>query len=171
MRKAEIATAPGDPTVDRWRFVAAVIAVPLVDALLGYVAFPLVWWLGNHGAFRPVSSQQAALAFGTLAGVLGLLVMITAALPVTIRLVRRGRTSLRHFAAAGAVLGNFPVAVYLWIAFGFAIVHLLAGTLGEHLSPPGALVAGGLRAVLIGSVMGAVSGVTFWVIAGPHSAR
>lgn len=78
MGKAEIATAPGDPTVE-----------------------------------------------------LGLLVMITAALPITIRLVRRGRTSLRHFAAAGAVLGNFPFAVYLWIAFGFAIVHLLAGTLGS----------------------------------------
>jgi hypothetical protein len=111
-----------------------------------------------------------SLAFGMLAGVLGLLVMITAALPVTLRLTRRGQTSLHHFALAGVVLGNLPFAVYLWVAFGFTLLHLAAGTLGEHLSPPAEVMAGGLRAVLIGSVIGVASGVTYWAIAGPRSA-
>jgi hypothetical protein len=157
--------------IDRWRFVAAVVAIPLFDALLGYMVFPIVWWLGDHGAFRPMSPQQAALGFGTLAGVLGLLVMITAALPITVWLIRHGRTSIRHFAAAGVVLGNVPFTVYLWVALIFTLLHLLAGTLAEHLSPAAELLAGGLRAVLIGSVMGAMSGLMFWLIAGPQSAR
>ena len=156
--------------ISRWRFVAAVVAIPLVDALLGYVAFPIVWWLGDHGESRPVSFPQAALAFGTLAGALGLLVMITVALPVTLRLIRNGQTSVRHFAVVGVVLGNLPFALYLCAVLLFALLHLLAGTLAEHLSPIPALLAGGLRAILIGSVMGATSGVMFWLITGQESA-
>lgn len=160
-----------DSNIRRWRFVAAVVTIPLFDALLGYVAFPMVWWLGNHGAFRPVSPQQAALGFGTLAGVLGFLVMITAALPITLRLIRHGQTSIHHFAAAGVVLGNLPFAVYLWAVLVFTVLHLFAGALAEHLSPTAELLAGGLRAVLIGAVMGAASGVMFWLIARPQSTR
>jgi len=53
----------------------------------------------------------------------------------------------------------------------FTFLHLIAGTLAEHLSPAAELLAGGLRVVFIGSVMGAVSGVMFWLIAGPQPAR
>ena len=154
--------------IDRWRFVAAVVVIPLVDALLGYLAFPLVWWLGNHGASRPVSPEQTAMAFGALTGGLGLLVMITAALPVTLWLSRRGRTSLHHFAVAGVALGNLPFAVYLWVVLGFTVLHLIGGTLGAHLSPPAELLLGGMRAIVIGSVAGAASGVMFWLIVNPR---
>ena len=160
-----------DSKIGRWRFVAAVVAIPLFDALLAYVGFPVVWWLGDHGASRPVSPQQAAQAFGTLAGAIGLLVMITAAVPVTIRLIRHGQTSIHHFAVAGVVLGNLPFAVYFWVVLLFTFLHLLNGTLAEHLSSTAELIAGGLRAVFIGSVMGASSGVMFWLIAAPQSAR
>ena len=157
--------------IGSWRLLAALVAIPLFDAVLGYVAFPVVWWLGNHGGFRPIDSQQAARGFGALAGVLALLVMITTALPVTSRLMRRGQTSIHHFAVAGVVLGNLPFATYLWFDLGFALLHLVAGTLAEHLSPVPKLFAGGMRAILIGSVMGAASGVMFWLIAvrSPHA--
>jgi hypothetical protein len=157
--------------IRRWRLVAAVVAIPLFDALLGYLAFPIVWWLGDHGAFRPVSLEQAALDFGTLAGALGLLVMIAAGLPVTYWLLRQGQTSIQRLAVAGAVLGNLPFAVYLCFVLLFTLLHLFMGTLAEHLSPTAELLAGGLRAVFIGSVMGAASGVMFWLIAGLHSPR
>ena len=152
----------------RWRFVAAVLVIPLFDAALGYLAFPIVWWLGNHGAYRPISFPQAALAFGTLAGALGLLVMITAAVPIAVWLIRRGQRSIQHFVVAGAVLGNLPFAVYLSIELLFTSMHLIGGTLAEHLSPTAELLAGGLRAVLIGSSMGIASGVVFWLIARPQ---
>jgi hypothetical protein len=157
--------------IRRWRLVAAAVAIPFFDALFGYLAFPIVWWLGDHGAFRPVSPEQAALDFGMLAGGLGLLVMITAALPLAVWLIRQGRTSIHHFAVAGVVLGNLPFAVYLCVVLLFTVLHLFTGTLAEHLSPTAELLAGGLRAILIGSVMGAASGVMFWLIAGLHSPR
>jgi hypothetical protein len=155
-----------DSKTGRWRFLAALLATPLFDALLGYMAFPMVWWLGNHGAYRLNSPDEVALHFGALACVLGFLVMGTAAIPVALRLIRRHQTSIHHFAVAGVALGNLPFAVYLCFALFFTLMHLLNGTLAEHLSPIPELLAGGLRAVLLGSIMGAASGVMFWLIAG-----
>jgi hypothetical protein len=149
----------------RWRLLATLTAVPAFDAVAGYATFPVVWWLGNHGSFRPISAQQPALDFGVLAGLLGFLVMITAGLPAAFQLIRRGRTSIRHFALAGVVLGNLPFAAYLCVVIVFTLIHLFAGTLAEHLSSPVKLLAGAVRAVLIGSVFGAASGVMFWLIA------
>ena len=168
---SSIPAASPAPIVGGWRFLAAVAAVPLFDGLLAYWAFPIVWWLGDHGAYRPASPGEPDRIFGTLAGVLGFLVMITAALPVTVHLGRRGWTSIRHFAAAGAVLGNLPFAVYLCVILLFTLVHLFQGTLIDHLLPASELLLGGVRAVLIGSFMGAASGAMYWLIAGPRSAR
>lgn len=152
--------------IDGGRFLAAVVAIPLADALLGYAVFPVVWRLGGHGQFaRP--SPEAAVSFGVICGVFAFLVMITAGIPATSWLSRRGRTSVLHFAGAGAALGNLPFAAYLWVMLGFTISHLVGGTLDEHLSPIAELVKGGLRALLIGSAAGIVSGSMFWLIAGP----
>jgi len=150
------------------RFLAAVLATPFFDALLGYLAFPLVWQLGSHGGFRPGRPEEAALHFGLLTGLLGFFVMFSAAIPVAVWMIRRGRTALHHFAAAGVVLGNLPFVAYTSAALYFLFLHLLRGTLAEHLSPIPELLAGGLRAVLLGSVMGASSGAMFWLIAGPE---
>jgi hypothetical protein len=155
-----------DSKTGRWRFLAAVLAIPLFDALLGYMAFPVVWWLGNHGTYRPISPDEAARHFGLLACVLGFLVMFTAGIPVADTLIRRRQTSVHHFAVAGVALGNFPFAVYLCVVLFFTLMHLLNGTLAEHLSPIPELLAGGLRVVLLGSVLGAASGFMFWLIAG-----
>lgn len=159
--------------IDVGRFLAALVAIPLADALLGYALFPVVRWLGGHGQFA-TSSPDAAVSFGVICGAFAFLVIITAGLPVSSWLSRRGRTSVLHFAAAGAALGNLPFAAYLWVMLGFTISHLVAGTLGEHLSPITELVKGGLRVVLIGSAAGVVSGSMFWLLAGPtpfHRAR
>jgi len=162
-----MASIPGHPSsarISRGPFLAALIVIPLFDALLAYYGFPIVWWLGDHGTARPVSDQQPARAFALLTGGLSVLVMITVTAPITIRLIRRGQTTIRHFALAAAAVGNLPFAVYLCLVLALTIAHLIAGTLSEHLSPPAALLAGGLRAILIGSVIGAVSGVVFWLI-------
>jgi len=98
--------------------------------------------------------------------VLGFLVMFTAGMPVADTLIRRRQTSIHHFAVAGVALGNLPFAVYLCVVLFFTLMHLLNGTLAEHLSPIPELLAGGVRAVFIGSVMGAASGVMFWLVNG-----
>lgn len=147
------------------RLWLAFAALPVVNAIVGFCAFPLVWRLGNHGAFRPMDSSQAAAGFALLAGALGLVVTLFGALPVVMRLVRRGDVSLRSLAAAGLLLGNVPFALYVALILPFAIVRLIDGTLSEHLLPASELVAGTLRALLIGSVFGVISAVVFWLLA------
>jgi hypothetical protein len=83
-------------------------------------------------------------------------------------MIRGGQTSIGHFAIAGVVLGNLPFAVCLLAAVTATLGHLAAGTLADHLAPATALLAGGLRVVSIGSVVGGVCGVPFWLIAVTH---
>jgi len=163
---SSIAVVPWPSKISRLRFLAAVLGIPLFDALLGYVAAPVVWWLGNHGAYRPVRPDEVPLRLGLLTGTLGFLVMFTAGIPVAVWLMRRRWTAIHHFAVAGILLGNFPFAGYVCMALYFTVMHLFMGTLAEHLSPIPELLAGGVRAVFIGSVMGAASGVMFWLVNG-----
>ena len=149
----------------RWQLLAAVVLIPLLDAVLGYVTFRLAWRLWNQGGVPSVASLQLPMNFAVMAGVLGLLVMMTVALPVSFWLIRRGQTSVRHFAVAGVCLGNLPLAVYLWLVLVVAFVHVVQGTLREHLSPVSELLAGCSRAICVGSVIGAASGIVFWWIA------
>src|SRR5262245_42789397 len=89
----------------KWRLLVALVVIPLLDAVLGgYVTFPLAWWLWGHGGLPHVSSQQVATNVAIIAGVLGLLILITAALPVSFWLIRRGHTSVRHFTLSGILL-------------------------------------------------------------------
>ena len=164
-----VSLAPLDPKIIRWRFAAAVVTVPLVDALLMYLGYPIVWWLGNHGSAQVVSPEDPALAFAIWGIVFGFLVMVTAGVPLAIWLIQRGHTSIEHFILAGIALGNLPFVVYLAFVISATVRHVIGGTLAAHLSPIPDVLMGGLRAVLIGSVMGAASGFVFWLIAGPQS--
>ena len=110
---SSIAVVPWPSKISRLRFLAAVLGIPLFDALLGYVAAPVVWWLGNHGAYRPVRPDEVPLRLGLLTGTLGFLVMFTAGIPVAVWLMRRRWTAIHHFAVAGILLGNFPFAGYV----------------------------------------------------------
>ena len=152
------------PSPRRWRLLIAFAVLPPFDALLAFVGFPAVWWLGDHGASRLLDPDQAARAFAILAGVLGILVTICGAVPVTFSLLKRGPVSLAQLLVAGVALGNAPFAAYALILLPFAILHVIEGTMSEHLVPLPDLLAGVLRAVLIGSVMGTASAVVFWLV-------
>jgi hypothetical protein len=156
------AVEPFPSRIDRRRLLMAILLMPLFDAALGYTTVPFFLRTGVQVAAdsNPVSTLMAMWS-----GLLGFFVMITAAAPVTYWLERRGRTSLGDFTLAGVVVGNAPFGVYLCLALAATLTHLIAGTLSQHLSSPGEIVAGGARALLIGSYMGAASGAMFWLIA------
>lgn len=149
------------------RFLVALLVLPFADATLGFTAYPVVWWIGDRGA-RMVEPSQGAGPVAVLSGVLGLFVMIAAAAPVTGWLYRRGRTSIRDFTLAGAVVGNLPFAAYLCFVLAMTVLHFTAGTLREHLSSPGQLLAGGAGVLFLGSVLGGASGAMFWLLAICH---
>ena len=156
------AVEPFSSRTDRRRLLLAILLVPLFDALLGYLTLPA---FTRADGVMAGGSEQVSSVMAMWSGMLGFFIMITAAAPVAYWLERRGRRSLGDFALAGAAVGNAPFGMYLCLAIAATLTHLIAGTLSQHLSSVAELLAGGARAILIGSYMGAASGATFWVIA------
>jgi hypothetical protein len=146
----------------RGRLLAAFALMPLVDAALGYLGFPLVWALVKDGA--ATADPHAAIVFATLAGILGVLVTLCGALPVVSWLMRRGPVPYTQVLLAGLALGNAPFAVYVAMLLPFTVLHLASGTLWDRLIPLSALAAGTLRALAIGSAMGMLSATVFWFV-------
>jgi hypothetical protein len=131
--------------MDRGRLLAAVVLVPVVDAFVAFVALPP--------------------PFTVIAGIMGLLVMLSGALPVFYWLRNRGPVTFLRILVAGVALGNLPFAIFAAAMIPFALGHWAMGTLSEHLVPVSALLAGSLFPIAIGSGMGLVSAVVFWFTA------
>ena len=141
------------------RLIAAFVAMPCVSAAVGAVLFP---------ALNPEigeSADDAVLRYLVLSGVVGLLVTLFLAVPIVVAELRRGPVSPARAAILGALAGNAPFAMYLVVVFGFAVVHLVEGTLWDRMLPLTHLLVATLRLVAIGATMGAASAVTFWWIA------
>ena len=153
------AVAPGG-----CRLAAGFAILPLFDALVAFVSSPVVWWLGDHGGFRPVDSTGAASGFAIVAGVMSVLVTLVA-VPVVYWLIRRDQVSVGRLATAGLLLGNIPFAVYVVALIPFAIGHIVGGTMAQHLMSVPDLIAGTLRALAMGSTMGVLSALVFWLVA------
>jgi hypothetical protein len=148
-----------------YRLWIAFAVLPFLDALMGFVSFPLVWYIGDHNG-RLHDPAQAARGFALLSGLLGLAVTVGAVVPaVLVLLMTRGRVTFPQVIAAGLVLGNAPfVMVVGRFVLPTILLHLAEGTMSEHLIPVSELVAGTLRVLAIGSVFGAVSAIVFWFI-------
>jgi hypothetical protein len=73
--------------------------------------------------------------------------------------------SLGQLIIVGLLLGNTPFFCYvIGLVLPATLSHLLAGTLSQHLTPLSDLIAGTLRALAIGSVLGAWSAIVFWLL-------
>ena len=131
--------------MDRGRLLASVALVPVVDALVAFVAFP-----------PPIA---------VIVGIMALLVMLSGALPVVYWLARRGPVSLTQLLVAGVGLGNVPFAIYALAMIPYALLHLVFGTLKDHLIPASELLAGSLFPIGLGSGMDMLSAVVFWFVA------
>jgi hypothetical protein len=161
-----VTVPPERSSPGRWRVLTAFAILPILQALVAFLAFPLVWRLGDHGALQPVDWDEAARKFAIVTGLLGMFVTVAGAVPVVYWLMRRGRVSLAQLLLAGLILGNVPFALYLVVLILPATLsHLVMGTLSQHLVPVSALLAGAVRAILIGSIFGVISAAAFWLMA------
>lgn len=95
---------------------------------------------------------------------MGFCVTLGGAVPAVLWLKMRGQLSARTLALAGLAFGNAPFVAYLLCVLPFAVGHLAAGTMSGHLLPASAVVTLTLRAVTLGSIIGVVSGLTFWFV-------
>jgi hypothetical protein len=164
--RAGMTVRPERSSPVRWRVLTAFAILPILQALVAFVAFPLVWRLGDHGASQPVDWGEAAREFAIVTGLLGIFVTVAGAVPVVYWLMRWRRVSLARLLLAGLILGNVPFALYLVVLILPATIsHLAMGTLSQHLVPVSALLAGALRVILIGSIFGVISAAAFWLMA------
>jgi hypothetical protein len=138
---------------------------PFVAALLGFVIFPVVDYTGRalYGG-RPADPLDAAISFAAGVGIAGLLITAFGALPTLAWLLKRGPVSKRQALISGAVLGNVP---------GLVIVGAIAATRMTQGAMPGLREltygpAGAVRAIVVGSFIGAASAAVFWRLAGRY---
>jgi hypothetical protein len=137
--------------------------LPLFDALLAFAAFPLVLGVSNVEASQLAAATQTAAAFALVVGIASVLVVLCAALPVLWSLrERRGLTFMRVL-LAGFALGNLPFAVYAAASLVFGVIHVVNGTLSQHLLPLADALQGTLRAAVLGSVFGVANACVFWL--------
>ena len=132
-------------TPGKWRLLGAFALLPLVDAAVAFVALPP--------------------AIAMLAGIMGLFVTLSGAMPVVYWLIRRGPVTFAQILIAGLALGNVPFAIYALAMIPYALLHLALGTLKDHLIPVSALLAGALFSIAIGTGMGMISAAVFWFAA------
>jgi hypothetical protein len=172
-RSAMLRFVPDGTSLITGRLALAFAAAPLMPAAAMYFGFPLFWiFMGHDG--HPVDPSQVAGMLATLSGVCGVFVTVVGAVPVFGWLRRRGRVTLRHAVGAGVVLGNVPFALYLLLLIlPFTILHLAQGTLSQHLIPLPSLLSSAARVIVLGSVLGAIGALTFWIVglAGTNAAR
>ena len=148
------ADTPARP--NRWRLLLAFFLMPPASALAAAAIFPVVWF----GARGP--DTVAPIAF--LAGVMAVFVVLAGALPAFLAARRRGPITFSQTVRAGAMLGNLPLALLAFMTALLTVAHIAAGTISQHLSPLGSLVAGALRVVVLGTAVGAISAALFWLV-------
>jgi hypothetical protein len=144
------------------RILAAFTTVPIVVFVVTRVAWPIVWYMsGNSGQI--ISPSDPATSFAALTAFVGVLVTLFGAMPVFVWMKKRGPVSLWRTIGAGIVLGNTPMVAIAIGALYFTVLHIIGGTISQHLSPPMDVIAGFVRLSVIGSVLGGISACVFWL--------
>ena len=123
------------PAQRSYRLWAAFAVLPFVDALAGFVGFPLVWYTGGHTG-QLYDAAQAARAFGLAAGLAGLVVTLGGAVPAVFWLMKRGPVTLWQLIAAGLILGNVPFVSYVFrLVWSLSLMALNGEPISRHLAP------------------------------------
>lgn len=126
---------------------------------LGFLIMPVV-----SGVLALLLSGGSA-GVALIASVSAILVTIFGGVPAFLTLKGRGPISLSQTMWVGAALGNIPFALFALMSGLFALSHVAAGTLAEHLSPLTDLVLAAFRIILLGSAVGSLSAAVFWFVA------
>lgn len=143
--------------------MAGLAVQPLVAAVLGFCLFPLIDYTGRslYGG-RPGDPWDAALSVGFGVGLAALPVVFFGALPALAVLSARGAVSRSMVIAGGVLLGNVPGALIVATLFFRQIQEGAPADLAQLTYGPSGLI----RAVILGSLIGAGCAWTFWLIAG-----
>lgn len=140
-----------------WRIGLAFLLMPPVSALAAAAIFSILSPAGG--------GTDTWAPFALMGGLASVVVVLVGALPAFLTLKRRAPITLRQTLWAGAALGNVPGALVAIFAALFALAHLAAGTISQHLSPLPALLASTVALLVAGSAVGTISAAVFWFVA------
>jgi len=147
---------------DALRLLFGFALLPPVDALLGFLFHRVLWSQGPGGSARWYDPVTAHIQFAIVAAVMAVTVIAVGAVPAVLWLLNHGLASPKRILIAATALGNAPYAIsaaVVLVLYGIGVVSASdVGYTFVH-GPMGAV-----RAVTIGSVIGLVSGLVFWII-------
>lgn len=148
------------------RLLIAFALMPLINTLLAFVVFPTLRFVRERAEFRMViDTDHGTYILAVLTGLIAVAVTVAGAVPAFYSMAKRGPVSLKQTLLAGLALGNAPFVVGALIAIAFALMHVAAGTISDHLVPLSDLIAGNLALLAAGSLLGVASAAVFWAVA------
>jgi hypothetical protein len=148
------------------RLLLAFALMPAISTLLAFVVFPTLRFVRERAEFQVVvGTDHGSYVLAVLTGLVAVIVTVAGAVPVFYALLKRGPISLKQTLLAGLALGNAPFVVITLATIMFALMHVAAGTISEHLAPLPDLVAGNLALIAAGSLLGVTSAAVFWAVA------
>jgi hypothetical protein len=150
-----------DAKLAELRLVMAFATLPMFAALLMY-GLCLGLWSADLWVFEGTPSADGAASLALSVGIIALVMAIFGAVPAVAWLTRRGSASLPGLLAAGAVIGNVPIAV---IIAGTVLVQSVRGGLSRDVFTLWGGPFGIGRAIALGLFFGMASAVFLWVIA------
>ena len=148
------------------RLLLAFVLMPVINTLLAFVVFPTLRFVRERAEFRMViDTDHGTYILAVLTGLIALVVTVAGAVPAFYSMAKRGPISLKQTLLAGLALGNAPFVVAALVAIAFALMHVAAGTISDHLAPLSDLIAGNLALIAAGSFLGVASAAVFWAVA------
>lgn len=141
-------------SLDRDRLLIGFISIPPVAALatFGLFYFTSLIWPG----YDQTVTRDAAVSVGAGAGIIALALTLVIVGPIVMHYVRGVGLSLRRSVLLGASLGNIPAIL---VAASARRASANAGDL------PWTGSDGAMRVLLLGTLVGSVCALIFWVIA------
>jgi hypothetical protein len=141
--------------------LAGCALLPPLAAAIAFVTFPLTNSMSAHGrGARPSDSLDGALAFAAGVGLIGLLVTVCAAIPTVFALRQRHNLTAKSLGLAGVLLGNLPNG----LVPALYVLHNGRPSLSMNLNLPWPGPGAAAYAIFLGSFIGMLCGVAFWVM-------
>ena len=146
------------------RMTLGFFILPIVDTACAFLMHVVVWPYGpgDGGRWDPV---DAATSFAAGVAIVSIPMTFGGAVPVVSWLVNRGRLSFGPVVAAAVAVGNVPVAI---VSAGTLLAYGLGAATSSDVrhilidAPLGVFNNG----PIVGSVLGALSGLVFCFVAG-----
>ena len=145
------------------RLLLGFAILPPLNAFLAFLLHQVVWPVGPFAGARWGDTTDAAASFAAGVAILAVLMTVAGAVPLVAWLRRRECLSLPTVTVAAVILGNVPYLLSFAIVLTLSAVGLASSADMRYVLVSGPV--GAVRAVLLGSVLGFVSGVAFWFVA------